>query len=757
MKFLELARAINREQMLMERDVINAPDVKAWVKQLAQRATSPTGQQWVVSQVFDYLINKVEDREMVYQVQDIPAGSPDWLVAKMQAGSPLYQVQTTPEFATTVSGVIDWVNEWTQEHPGARINYTWEQAVKAADEWHKELAKGDQYSEEDPNDEGLATVKVYPDGMRWVIVRSKACLSREGGLMGHCVGGYYPRVEAGEVMILSLRSAKNTPHVTIELDEPRLDWWNEIIADLNRDQKQYQFDFMQYRPQDGDVIGKINQIKGKQNKAPVQKYVPYVTDLITNLPFEFTSGGKSDLSNTGWFIRNNKLVPLRDVAKTFVKYPTGYAWISVPEETQPVSSNYSVRYLLVDKSWSTLISTYVYVRNGEERSLSTHFSFTGDGTPYRDYIADFITKKQDSGLEFTDYAGTPTLSAAGVYIGANGVGSPDKASKFVRNLHKSHLQVYAVQSVVNAKVHQVRSKFNPVPTLFDGTGTPIGEVKIVDQYKDDPSYTGPGHRGINAGKAISGVTFAKPFVGDHQTLMIELSSSFGLPLQSPEDYGLDDNNTPVDVTEGAELLGKSDNRMYQYFLSPDRETIIVVGNDLRIPLARVEINTNENAIPEAMNIKSGLMDVGTDAGLFGYILIDLSKQDITADTLLNEYTMADRGWVEHYRDWIYAAGGSNLKVTVTTIITTAEGEETEEVTECLLHQVDESITGSESDAYLAVYASVIRNRTYSYGEDGYGNDGTESRDYVVNLEDTRATSSLDFSKYDRAAVEKLMR
>lgn len=754
MKFLELARAINREQMLMERDVINAPDVKAWVKQLAQRATSPTGQQWVVSQVFDYLINKAEDQEMVSQVRDIPDGSPDWLVAKMQSGSPLYQVRTTPEFATTVSGVIDWVNEWTQEHPGARINYTWEQAVKAADEWHKELAKGAQYGEEDPNDEGLATVKVYPDGMRWVIVRSKACLSREGGRMGHCVGGYYPKVESGEVMILSLRSAKNTPHVTIEIGQPNLDWWNHIMAELNRDEMQYQFDFMKMSPAAGDTLGEIHQIKGKQNKAPVEKYVPYVVDLITKLPFAFSSGGASDLSAMGWYVRNGKVVPLKSIAKVYTKYPTGYAWITVPDEygwTERVR-----RYTLVDKSWATVMSTIVYLKAGDEVTMGSQFSFSGDGTPYRDYVIDFINKKQSEGLSLLNYSGVRTLGTMGIYVGDKGIGALEDAAKFGANLPKSGFQVYFVQSLLKSS-NAYSAILHPVPTIFDQTGAPLGEVEIVERYRDDPDYAGPGHRGVGAGKAILKVTFMKPYTGDHQALMVELSQQLRYPLMQPELYGLDDQGRRIDVTEGAELLGESANTEYQYFLAPSREEIIVVANGLHVPLVMIEVEEDANGNFEPSGIKSGFMDANTDAGLFGYVLIDLSKQRITDTTMVTEYDMMDRGWVEYYRDWMYAEGGRNLKVILTTTITNEAGDETEEVTESLLHQVDEMVIGAENDSYLPNYATVIRSGSYRDRQDDLGDNGMETQSYELELDDPRDTRALDFASYDRSAVEKLMR
>lgn len=94
-------------------------------------------------------------------------------------------------------------------------------------------------------------------------------LKYEGDTMGHCVGGYCDDVTSGNTKIFSLRDAKGEPHVTIEV-----------------------------APTDvGDVI---QQIKGKQNLAPKDEYLPFVQDFIRK-PYH---GGQwydeiGDLDSTG--------------------------------------------------------------------------------------------------------------------------------------------------------------------------------------------------------------------------------------------------------------------------------------------------------------------------------------------------------------------------------------------------------------------------------------------------------------------------
>jgi len=99
-------------------------------------------------------------------------------------------------------------------------------------------------------------------------------LAEEGNCMGHCVGGYADEVASGATRILSLRDKKGQSHVTVELGgEPVRDSYG------------------------GYTQGETNilQIKGKQNRAPVDAYQPYVQDLVRSGEW----GEVRDLQNTG--------------------------------------------------------------------------------------------------------------------------------------------------------------------------------------------------------------------------------------------------------------------------------------------------------------------------------------------------------------------------------------------------------------------------------------------------------------------------
>jgi hypothetical protein len=142
-------------------------------------------------------------------------------------------------------------------------------------------------------------------------------LAAEGDAMGHCVGGYCDDVLHNGTRIYSLRDAKGQPHVTIETKPGRtLDEWlggmpeDLYEAHLNRFEEKMGPDWKwpEVRgaaPEWGEYVkalpgapkeaAQIVQIKGKQNAAPAEKYLPMVQDFVKSRDWERVG----DLRNTG--------------------------------------------------------------------------------------------------------------------------------------------------------------------------------------------------------------------------------------------------------------------------------------------------------------------------------------------------------------------------------------------------------------------------------------------------------------------------
>ena len=192
---------------------------------------------------------------------------------------------------------------------------------------------------------GVKTIREYsennPKGLRWVelggedVAGLERQLKYEGDTMGHCVGGYCDDVLSGNTKIFSLRDAKGEPHVTIEMLPPAD---QKLVSKAKEAERVFteetglpfdpveNDDFMEWALSDGyerygDVLAtnispgySIKQIKGKQNLAPKEDYLPFIKDFLAN-PYHGSTWGEDigDLDTLG-------LSP-EDLAKI----PRGYA------------------------------------------------------------------------------------------------------------------------------------------------------------------------------------------------------------------------------------------------------------------------------------------------------------------------------------------------------------------------------------------------------------------------------------------------
>jgi len=138
MKLLDVFNIINEAQFLIERDVMNAKELKQWAAETSERVTDPQAKTWYTSQLFKFLINRYEAGARQAQIDD---NSPDWMVAKAQAGEPIITVEPQQELRQQAGQVIDWLNAMTAENESPNLRMTWEDAVEAQAEWHKDIAR----------------------------------------------------------------------------------------------------------------------------------------------------------------------------------------------------------------------------------------------------------------------------------------------------------------------------------------------------------------------------------------------------------------------------------------------------------------------------------------------------------------------------------------------------------------------------------------------------------------------------------------
>ena len=132
-------------------------------------------------------------------------------------------------------------------------------------------------------------------------------LKYEGEQLQHCVGGYCDDVISGKSRIYSLRDAKGNPHATVEVKpNQHLDYnnWfkrqpeeiqNKIAQRRVKDKNYDVYETPEYLADFAAQPPFINQIKGKGNAAPDEKYLPEIQDFVRSGKWSDVQ----DLQNTG--------------------------------------------------------------------------------------------------------------------------------------------------------------------------------------------------------------------------------------------------------------------------------------------------------------------------------------------------------------------------------------------------------------------------------------------------------------------------
>lgn len=159
------------------------------------------------------------------------------------------------------------------QHPLNIVTASFRELYQTQRDWHENLRASGVIN----STETGFIIKRYNDGFYWVDLRSNSD-SAEADAMGHCATTH-------SATMLSLRREKDgvtSPHVTVAINYYE-DEHNEEM-DANK----------------VPLYAGIGQMKGKNNSKPVERYHPYVVDLLCMDEFEFVQ-----LDNDEYNIEND--------------------------------------------------------------------------------------------------------------------------------------------------------------------------------------------------------------------------------------------------------------------------------------------------------------------------------------------------------------------------------------------------------------------------------------------------------------------
>jgi hypothetical protein len=279
--------------------VVGSSLVLPAVQMVARRASRDEVREWAERVIFRHikrtqsLMAKVVTREMLEQVlskEKLPSEAQERIRSAFEAGEEFFAPSGTlvTDFIRHAADTMDFVCSLPDDDRRIRRieRVSWGDAETLSQAWHASIAKNGQKSRN--LIVGTRRIMEFDGGAHIAELLTKEALAAEGNAMGHCVGGYWMRVLSGATRIVSVRDQHGHPHVTIELGgSPRMRLDDGRVLSVDHD------------PNPGrDIVSEMTgewmavQVRGKQNKAPVEKWQRYVDEYFANTGMVWTEFGR---------------------------------------------------------------------------------------------------------------------------------------------------------------------------------------------------------------------------------------------------------------------------------------------------------------------------------------------------------------------------------------------------------------------------------------------------------------------------------
>jgi len=255
---------------------------------VARRGTRPLIVEWAERVLRRHvrrepsLLVRVKDRERLeaaMKADGIPEEARARIRAAFEAKEPVYTSSkpALSKFLSKAADTMDWIESLPEQDRRIRRidRMAWADAEKMAEAWHASLARARKASKGIMD--GARKLFDLGDGAAFAAeLTTQGALQAEGRAMGHCVGGYWNRVQSGETRIVSLRDPDGHPHVTIELSQSPVlqfaDGGSMRVSHLPRNGA----DLVAATDEEWVAV----QVRGKQNKPPVERYARFVDEWL---------------------------------------------------------------------------------------------------------------------------------------------------------------------------------------------------------------------------------------------------------------------------------------------------------------------------------------------------------------------------------------------------------------------------------------------------------------------------------------------
>lgn len=279
--------------------VVGSSLVLEAVQAVARRATRDDVRAWAERVIFRHIkrtqslmarVDTPKKLDQVLAAEALPSDAVARIRTAFAEGDEFYAPSATlvTRFLARASDTMDFVCSLPEgDRRVRRIDrMSWSDAETMSEAWHAALARSGAKSRN--LIAGTSRIMEFDGGVHVSELLTAKALKAEGGAMGHCVGGYWPRVLSGETRIVSIRDRNGHPHVTIELGRPsRLRLEDGTIVSIERE------------PRIGkDQVAEISgewlavQVRGKQNNPPVEKWQGYLERYLAETGMLWSEWGR---------------------------------------------------------------------------------------------------------------------------------------------------------------------------------------------------------------------------------------------------------------------------------------------------------------------------------------------------------------------------------------------------------------------------------------------------------------------------------
>ena len=440
---------------------------------VSKQVTSPEIINWFNKQFVGWYTSSTNDDTKVYYGDDYitphtyKEGEPEW--AKKPGIYDFIDFNYFDE--SDLRHMIDYFSQLDDSELKKIYKQPYEVITRKIKEWDEFLRNQKAINIKLIEGKDIETVMSFPDGYKFVKLLSKVAYEVEGQQMGHCAASYADKKSS---TLFSLKDPKGMSHVTIE--------W--LIGGDAFDPKA--------------KLKYIDQIKGKENKAPVPKYIPYVKKFIVENDFKVRTSDGDDIdmveydgyyyfkdSRKGAEIWNNHIIPKQYDMIRYISSITknnviegdinmsGYYFKEIPDISHCIMNG---NFFCSDNKLTSLkgapkkINGDFYCRNNKLTTLEGSPQVSGDFVCYSNELTTLeggpVIVKGDfmcNGNNLTTLKGGPKIVGGSFYCNSNKLITLEGAPKEVRGKFDcSDNELISLKGAPQLVGHEFHCMYNPV-------------------------------------------------------------------------------------------------------------------------------------------------------------------------------------------------------------------------------------------------------------------------------------------------------